>query len=220
MTTGNSATIGSTLSMQTITIGSGTLTVSRDPGTPVNANVIAGSSAVHVGKFNFDAANSSYTVQELKVKIPNGASTSVSNVTLKYKNSSGVEQTATQSLAVPSSGEPYATATFTGLTFYVPLNDSADVDVYVDIPTTTSGAQSGAGIAIYLDADEGFKALDGAGTTDSSLASADVSSNSSSGYGTKYVKKSIPTLARLSTGYTANTVASGTGIYRFTVTAD
>ncbi len=218
-TTGQSVSIGSDVTLQTITIGSGTLTVSRDAGTPVNSNVIAGATMVHVGKFNFDGANSSYTVQELKVKIPADAATSVSNVTLKYKNSAGVEQTASQALSLSSGDQPYATATFTGLSFYVPLNDSSDVDVYVDIPTTTSGAKSGAAISAVLDANEGFKAIDSAGTSDTTLASADVTSVTT-GYGTKYVKKSIPTLARLTTGYTANTVASGIGLFRFTVTAD
>lgn len=219
-TTGQSVTIGSAATLQTITVGSGTLTVSRDPGTPVNANVIAGSTMVHVGKFDFDAQNSSYTVQEMRVKVPADAATSVANVTLKYKNSAGVEQTVSQALSLSSGGQTHATATFTGLSFYVPLNDSADVDVYVDVPTTTSGAKSGAAISVSLDADEGFKAIDGAGTQDTSLASADVGSNTTSGYGTKYAKKSVPVLARLSTGYTSNTVSTGIGLYRFTVTAD
>ncbi len=218
--TGQSVTISGAVSLQTITVGSGALTVTRDPGTPVNANVIAGSNMVHVGKFDFDGQNSSFTVEELMVKVPADAATSVANVTLKYKNSAGVEQTVSQALALSSGSQTHATATFTGLTFYVPLNDSADVDVYVDVPTTISGAKSGAAVSVTLDADNGFKAVDGAGTQDTSLASADVSSNSSTGYGTKYVKKSVPVLARLSTGYTANTVATGIGLYRFTVTAD
>ena len=219
-TTGQSTTIGSDVTLQTITIGSGTLAVTRDPGTPVNANVVAGSSMVHIGKFDFDAQNSSYTVQELLVKIPADAATSVSNVTLKYKDSSGVEQTRSQALSLSSNAQPYATATFTGLTFYVPLNDSADIDVYVDVPTTTSGAKSGAAVVAYLDWDDGFKVINSAGTASTSFGSADVSSDSTSGYGTKYVKKSIPTLTRLTTGYTSNTVASGIGLYRFTMTAD
>ncbi len=219
-TTGQSVSIGSDVTLQTITVGSGTLTVTRDPGTPVNSNVIAGATSVHVGRFDFAAANSAYTVQELKVKIPADAATSVSNITLKYKNAAGVEQTAIQALTLSSGAQTHATATFTGLTMHVPLNDSADIDVYVDVPTVSSGAKSGAAISVSLDAGEGFKAIDGAGTPDTSLASSDVGSTDSSGYGAKYVKKSTPTLARLSTGYTANTVASGIGLFRFTVTAD
>lgn len=219
-TTGQSVTVGSDVSLQTITVGSGTLTVTRDAGTPVNSNVIAGSTSVHVGRFDFSGANSSYTVQELKIKVPADAATSVSNVTLKYKNSAGVEQTVSQALALSSGVQPYATATFTGLTMYVPLNDSSDLDVYVDVPTTTSGSNSGAAISVLIDANEGFKAIDGAGTSDTTAASSDVNSAANSGYGTKYVKKSVPTLTRLTTGYTQNTVASGIGLYRFSVTAD
>ncbi|OGG58618.1 hypothetical protein A2765_02755 [Candidatus Kaiserbacteria bacterium RIFCSPHIGHO2_01_FULL_56_24] len=219
-TTGQSVTIGGTdVALQTITIGSGTLTVTRDPGTPVSSNVIAGLTSVHVGKFDFAAVSSSFTIQELKVKVPADAATSVSAITLKYKNSAGVEQTVSQALTLSSGVETHATATFTGLTFYVPQNDSADIDVYVDIPTVSSGAKSGAAISVLLDANEGFKAIDGAGSQDTSLATADVSSVTT-GYGTKYVKKTIPVLARLTTGYTANTVSANIGLYRFTVTAD
>lgn len=216
--TGQSATVGSDVALQTITVGSGTLTVTRDAGTPVNANVIAGSNMVHVGKFDFDGQNASFTVQELRIKIPNDAATSVSNVTLKYKDSAGVEKTASQALTTGS--EQYATATFTGLTMYVPQNDSADLDVYVDIPTIAAGSHSAAAISVLISNHSGFKAIDSAGSTDTTSADNDVNSAANSGYGTKYVKKSVPTLARLTTGYTANTVASGIGLYRFSVTAD
>jgi len=216
--TGTSVTIGTTINLQTITIGSGTLTVTRDPSTPVNSNVIAGSSAVHVGKFDFYGANSSFTVEELKIKVPNNAATAVSAVTLKYKDSAGAQQSVSKELSTGDTD--YATATFTGLTMYAPLNDSADIDVYVDVPTVSAGAASGAAISVLIDADEGFKALDSAGSSDTSAAASDVNSASTAGYGTKYVKKSIPTLARLSSGYTTNTVAANVGLYRFSVTAD
>lgn len=223
LTTGNSVTVGSTVSLQTITVGSGSLTVTRDPGTPVNSNVVAGLASVHVGKFDFAAVSSAFTVQELMVKVPADAATSVSNVTLKYKNQAGVEQTVSQAIALSSSGQSHATATFTGLTMWVPENDSADLDVYVDVGTITSGAKSGAAVSVSLENDSGFKAVDGAGTSDTTLNAAlasDIASSDASGYGTKYVKKSVPTIARLSTGYTTNTVAAGLGLYRFTVTAD
>ncbi len=216
--TGQSVSIDDT-TLQTITLGSGTLTVTRDAGTPVNSNVIAGTNGVQVGKFNFAAANSSYTVQEVKVKVPADAATSVANVTLSYKDSTGATKTASQALDLSSGSETYATATFTGLSFYVPLNDSADLDVTVDIPTIANGAKSGAAVSVVLDADEGFKAVDAANNQDTSLAGSDVASTASSGYGTKYVKKSVPTVTRLSTGY-SGTVAAGTGLYRFTITAD
>ncbi len=220
LSSGSATTIGDDLDLQTITISPGTLTITRGAGTPVNSNVIAGTSMIHVGKFDFTGINSSYTVQELKVKVPSGAATSVSSVTLKYKNSTGVEQTVSQALSLPSSAQTHATATFSGLTMYVPLNSSADVDVYVDTSTIVSGATSGAAISVILDRNEGFKAVDSAGGSDTSLATIDVRSNATAGYGTKYVKKSLPTLTRLTTGYTPNIVAPGVGFYRFMIVAD
>jgi hypothetical protein len=204
--------------------GSGTnvsaLTITRDAGTPVNSNVIAGSSMVHVGKFDFATPGTAFTVQEVKVKIPADAAYSVSNVTLQYRNSAGVMQTVSQGLVLPFGAQTHGVATFTGLSMYIPQQDSGDLDVFVDIPTVVSGAKSGAAISVSLDADEGFKAIDSLGNADTNLGMSDVLSNAVVGYGTKYIKKTIPTLTRLSTGYTANTVASGVGLYRFTITAD
>lgn len=222
--TATSVTFGSssasTGTLQTITIGSGTLSAAVAAANPVNANVLAGASSLKAGSFTFSAANSAYTVQEVKVKVPNGAATSITAVTLKYKNSAGVMQSVESALSVPATTETYATATFTGLSFYVPQNDSADLDVYVGVPSTSASALSGQGISVVLDADEGFKAIDSAGSQDTSLASSDLNSAATSGYGTAYVKKTVPTLALATTGYTSDSVSSGTGLYRFTVTAD
>lgn len=197
----------------------GSLKITRDSRTPVNSNVVAGSNSVHIGTFAFASQNSSYTIQEVKVKVPSDAATSVANVTLKYKNQAGIEQGVSQALALSSGAETHATATFTGLTMYVPQNDIRYLDVYVDTPTVASGAKSGAAISVAVDGNEGFKAFDSAGNTLTTLG-VDVSSAAVAGYGTKYVKKSVPTLTRLTTGYTQNTVASGIGLYRFTITAD
>ena len=235
-TTGNSITFGSssasTGTLQTITVGTGTLTAAVAAANPVNGNVIAGAASVKTGVFTFSAANSAFTVNELKVKVPSGAATSVTSVTLSYKSGpttdcSGATVvngsqtcTATQSLALPGSTETYATATFTGLTFYVPQNDSADITATVGVATIANSATTGAGISVVLDYNEGLKATDSAGTNSTSVGSADLNGAATTGYGTMYVKKSIPTLALVTSGYTANTVATGVGLYRFSVTAD
>ncbi len=217
-TTGTSISVTAN-NLQTITIGTATLTATVDPGTPANNNVIAGASEIHVGKFDFATANSSYTVEEVAVKVLANNATSVGSVTLKYKDKDGAAQTVSQALTLSSGAQTHATATFTGLNFYVPLDDSADLDVYVSVPTTQNGASSGRGITVLLDADEGFKAVDSAGTSDTSLASADLDSAANTGYGTQYVKKTIPTLAKVTTGLTG-TPTSGSAIYKFTMAAD
>jgi hypothetical protein len=140
-------------------------------------------------------------------------------VILKWAgNTAGVSQ----ALSLSSSGQSHATATFAGLNFAVPKNDSADIDVYVTIPKIDDGAHTGAAISAVIDYNEGFKATDSAGSPTTSVGSADLNSAASSGYGTVYVKKSVPTLTRLATGYTSgdDTVAAGAGLYRFTIAAD
>ena len=214
--TGQSASVGTAVSLQTITLGSGTLSVTTGAGDPVSNNIIAGASNISVGEFNFAASNSSYTVQKLDVLVPNGAATSVTNVTLSYKDVNGTTQTTTQALQVNTSATaPYATASFTGLTFYVPANDSANVDVTVGTPTIASGASSGAPVSVTLDAGTTgtFRAVDSAGTAKTTFSGGDLASG-----GTHYVRKSIPKFAALAAP--SSVPATGTPLYKFTVTAD
>lgn len=220
-TTANSVSFSST-ALQTITVASsGTLTAGVGVS-PDNANVVAGSSMVKVGSFNFTATNSNYEVQELKVKIPANAATSVGAVYLKYKNQAGTDVTSSQSLTLSSGDQTHATATFTGLTFYVPMNTTKAVDVYVDIPTTASGATSGAAITALLDGDEGFKATDGAGNQDTTLtgSASDLNSSNTSGKGTMVVRKTIPTLSAVALDSSTLSAGSDKVLGRVKITAD
>src|SRR3989344_5370327 len=217
--TAQSTTIGSDVSLQTITVGSGTLTDAVGVS-PDDANGVAGSSDVHVGNFKFTAQYSNFTVQELKVKVPANSATSVSAVTLKYKDAAGTIQSASAALALSTgAAQTHSTATFTGLTFYVPQNTEQNLDVYVSIPTIASGATAGRAITVLLDANEGFRAVDSSGTASTTLAAGDLNSADTSGKGTVYVRKSIPTLS--STPITS-TLSNGTDqvLGRFNVTAD
>jgi hypothetical protein len=219
--TGNSASAAST-ALQTITVGSGTLTATTGAGDPTSTNVVAGASSVSVGQFTFNASNSAFTVQNLAVLVPNGAATSVTNVTLSYKDVNGATQTASQPLAVAATNTAgqYATATFTGLTLYVPANDSANLNVSVGTPTVASGATSGAAIQVKLDrggASSGngtFRALNSAGSSVTLINSGSVLSSN----GTFYVRKSIPTFAMITPS--SSIPATGSPIYKFSITAD
>ena len=213
--TGVSASPSAT-GLQTITLGSGTLSLAAGAGDPVSNNVLAGAAAVSVGQFTFSSTNSSYTVQNLAVLIPNGAITSVANVMVSYKDVNGATQTGTGVIDLPSTTEAYATATFTGLTMYVPMNDSANIDVSVGTPTIASGAISGAAIVATLDDGNGtnlFRAVNSAG---SSLTKFNGNNTNISSGGTFYVRKSIPTLSNLG----SQTFATGVPMYKFTIKAD
>ncbi len=193
--TSNAVTTGTGVTLQTITIGTGTLTAAVNAGsTPSSYIAIAGSNDVKVGSFRFTAQSSAYTIEELIVKIPADAATSVSAVTLKWAGSTtGVSQALTLSSGAT---QTHASSTFTGLGFVLPQNTSKDLDVYVNIPTiASSNASTGKAISVLLDFDNGFKAVDGGGTSDTSLALADLNSAATSGKGTVIVRKSIPTLS-------------------------
>jgi hypothetical protein len=218
--TGTSATAAST-ALQTITVSTGTLTATTGAGDPTSNNVLAGASSIQVGEFNFAATASAFTVQNLAILVPNGAATSVTNVTVSYKDVNGTTQTSTTALNVSSAtSTPYATATFTGLTMYVPANDSSNIDVSVGTPTIASGAASGAPINISLDrggaagANATFRALNAAGSATTYVSTgAPLTSG-----GTFYVRKSIPTFAMLPAP--SSNPSSGTALYRFSITAD
>ena len=218
LTTSNSVDIGSDLTLQTITVGTGTFTQSVGTS-PDNANVIAGSNDVKVGSFNFTAANSSFTVQEIKVKVPADAATSVSSVTLKWAG--GPAGGVSQALALSSGGQSHATATFTGPTFNVPTNETKVLEVYVNIPTIANGATSGAAISVSLDRNEGYRAIDSSGTASTTFAnSIDLTSTSTSGKGSMYVRKTKPVIAAVALDSTTLTAGSDAVLGRFSVTAD
>lgn len=149
----------------------------------------------------------------------------MTNVTVSYKDQNGATQTATQALAITAT-YPYATATFTGLQFYVPTNDSSNIDVFVGTPTVASGATSGAAINALISgggtsgANNDFRSINAAGTpltnvngTGSGTSGPNLASN-----GTFYVFKSIPTFAMLAAPSTVP--SSGSALYRFSITAD
>lgn len=216
--TNQTASVGTAQALQTITLGSGSLTVTQGAGDPVSNLVLAGASQVHVGQFNFAAQNSPYTVQNVAVLIPSSAATSVTNVTLQYTDVNNATQTVTQALALPSSTQGFATATFSGLTMYVPTNSSANLDVYVGTPTIASGATSGAAINVTLDDGNGsnlFRAIDSSG---SALTKYNGNNTNVASNGTFYIHKSIPTFAMIPTGLTVP--ASGSPLYKFSITAD
>jgi len=200
-----------TNAMQTITIGSGALTTTNG-AKPTAAILLGGSTGNYMAQYTFSATNEGFTIDKLKLKVPNNFATSTSAITIKYKDKAGAAQQQTQVLAF-ADADVYATATYTGLTVYVPANDSTNLDVYVDLGSIGTGAgASGAAGAITLDWNEGFNATGDSGTPQTDIGSsgsADLSNN------TFYVRKSKPTFAKLDAGTDPNTK-----LYRFSVVAD
>ena len=211
---GTGAVTGSTidadaLNLQTITIGSSVLTTATGVS-PDNANVIAGTSMVKVGSFDFTAQYSGYTVSEIAVKIPANSATAVSSITLRYPNASGVSTDSTQSIVGSSGSQAHSTATFTGLTFYIPSGTTKKVDAYVNLSTIQNDGDSGKAITVVLDNDDGFKATNSAGTATTTMSGGDLTSSDTGGKGTLYVRKSIPTISAVALD--TSTLTSGTNV--------
>jgi hypothetical protein len=211
LTTSKSVTVATAANTsQTITIGSGSLTTTNG-AKPAAAVLIGGSTGNYMAQFTFSASNEAFTIDKLKLKVPNGFATSTTGVTVKYKDKNGANQQSTQVLAFGSQAN--ATATYTGLTLYVPANGSANLDVYVDLTTVGTGAgASGAAGAITLEYNEGFNANGDSGTSQTNIGStgsADLTNN------TFYVRKSKPTFAVLDAG-----TAPTSKLFRFSVAAD
>ena len=209
----------SEVDLQTITIGSADLATAVGTS-PDNANVIAGSSLVKVGSFDFTSKYSAYTVDKIAVKIPANAATSVASVTLRYPNASGVSTDSTAVLSLSSGAQPYSTATFTGLSFYIPQNAAKKLDVYVSLSTIASGATSGAAVSAVLDFGEGYRETDSSGTVGTTLSSADLASDATGGKGTMYVRKSLPTLAAVALDSTSLDNGTDKALGRVKITAD
>jgi len=194
--------------IQTITIGAGTLTATNG-AKPTAAILVGGSTGNYMAQYTFSASNEGFTIDKLKLKVPNNFATSTTGITIKYKDKAGANQQSTQVLGFAAT-DSSATATYTGLTFYVPSNGSANLDVYVDLTTVGTGSgASGASGAITFDWDEGFKATGDSGTSVTTVGSADLTNN------TFYVRKSKPTFAVLSAG-----TAPTSRLFKFSVAAD
>ncbi len=200
-----------TNAIQTITVGAGSLTTTNG-AKPSAAIVLGGSTGNNMAQFTFNASNEGFTIDQFKLKVPNNFATSVSAITVKYKDKLGVAKESTQVLAF-AAADVNATATYTGLTLYVPANGSANVDVYVDMASVGTGAgASGAAGAITMDWNEGFKAAGDSGTSQTTIGSsgnADLSNN------TFIVRKTKPTFAKLDAG-----TAPTTRLFKFSAVAD
>ena len=126
---------------QTISQGTGVLTVVADASTPVSALVV-GNSMPKVGSYKFTGLNDAFTIDELTFQVlgANGAA-AIKNIVVK----DGATTLATT--PVNSSNK----ATSTGLTLAVAYNQNKIVDVYADLGTIgTGGATTSANVGVQL----------------------------------------------------------------------
>ena len=183
---------------QTITTGSGTLTLSVDASTPVAALVV-GNSMPKVGSFKFTALNDSFTITEL-----------VATTT----NASGVIELVFRDGATEIGRQPFngLVATATGLNVAVPYNSNKIIDVYASLGSVGTGfGATGASVGVAVVAYERMN---------SNGVKARVYHQGDSKQGNAfYAYKTKPTITNVALPTTVLNAGTMT-VSKFTVTAD
>ncbi len=122
----------------------GSLTVAVSSNTARENIVVAGASDVEVASFEFTSTDEAFTVQNLSLNNRQSAATTtalgdyddnVVSVTVEYEDVNGDTQTSTGTLTT-------GTASFSGLSFYVPADSSATLTAYATINSISAGADA------------------------------------------------------------------------------
>jgi hypothetical protein len=197
---------------QTITITTGTFEAAFT-GEPLT-QVVAGDQTITAVEYKFTAQVDSYTIRELKVRLPSGSSGAVQNAILKSED--GSTTYATRPFDT-TGAEANDTAYFTGLDIDVPANDSIvlRVDLQLSTPAADSTATTGRDVklTLYL-----VKHESSAGTLTSDTTPG--ASNSNPAGNSIYVYKAYPTVVANNSGLGSTFVnGSETSLYQFKVTA-
>ena len=196
-----SAVTSGTVVGQTITSGSGALTVATDASTPVAATVVGGAMP-KVASFKFTGTNDVFTVTELYASTTADGSAVIGSLIWK--------DGATTVATTPFSG---AFATTTGLAISIPANTNKVIDAYLQLGTvgTPGAALTGLDVQVGLD---GFKYRNSNGVeTTVSAAATDVIGNHT------YVYKTKPTISNVALPSTTLTAGTQT-VAKFTISAD
>ncbi len=222
-TTGSSATdtnSGSTTSTTTgqqIIFTSGYLTPAF-ASTPQTGNVIGGQQIL-AGRYQFTAANDSFTVTEMKIKTISGASAAMNDAILK--DGSTVLGTRPFDTQISAAND---TAYFSGLSIAVPANTTKFVDVYLDLAPASATAgtdyintQVTLDEVKYMNSQGGIKYMNSSGNSDTVAATNGLAKDAN----VQIVYHSLPTVT-VPASFVGGSVVSGAqaSIYQFTIAAD
>jgi hypothetical protein len=204
------SSVGATaMDIQTITIGTGSL-VGTNGSHPSGDILLAGSANNLMADFSFSATGDSYTIDEILLNIGSIIATSTASVSIEYKDVNNVTQTQTGIFASSTSGVYYAN--FTNMTMYVKKGQDTSLKVRVTFSLTEDGAVSGASGAIVLYSATNFHAIGSSGANTD--FGDDLTAN------TFYLRKSKPTLAKLTQDIAVGSPQSDQPLFRFSVVAD
>tara|TARA_B100000745_G_scaffold299388_1_gene250116 strand:- start:2642 stop:3844 length:1203 start_codon:yes stop_codon:yes gene_type:complete len=174
-----------------------------------DTNVIAGTDRVRAGQFTFTGNGASYVLDELEVVIPSDVSTSITDVTLRYKNVFGFKVEKTQAVVASNS---HATASFLDVGMRILKNKPRNIHVLVGLAGIHQGAKSGAILSAGISLDEGLRVLRLNGESVHSVGEGVLY-----GDGKSYIRKTLP---KITGKKPSRDIAAGAPLYEFRVRAD
>lgn len=121
--------------------GNGTLAMATDANAPTSDLVVMSNQNVVLNKVKFTTTKEPFIVEKMQVSNGGTADADVTSVTLEYKNEAGATVTNTGYF---SSG----VINFSGLTIYVPKDDSAVVTIKANLNTKDGGATNDNTVAL------------------------------------------------------------------------
>ena len=217
MTSGQDITEGENDSVgQLMTVGAGALTVELDSSSPSYQVASAGTTGVTLGVLKFHAANEAIKLERVAFQLSNTASNSpldlVDGKIYLYDGDTLVGE------AVFTSASDYATSTLSG-DFIVPKDGDKRMTIKGDLAAIGTGQPGTQGHLLTVDWD----ADDSTGTRgvgQSGGTTRDHSSTSDTSVDGVRIFKSVPTLARITSGLSSTLITGNMKLYRFSVTAD
>lgn len=200
---------------------------------PEASVVRGGETGVVMAKYKFTGKNESFTVKKLDVVLDtdNGFadvpettnSDRVAGVKLMYTNSAGEEVTTSASTGIGANTGGYE---FSGLDFFVPKDDDAFLTVMADLTSVDQAADSGKSIKLGFNeqpaqAQNNFEAI-GTGSGDTlKIDSANLSVTAAGTLVNSHVvRKSVPTVAKATSGLSTSLTTGQKTVYGFKVSAD
>ncbi len=193
----------------------GTLTITNDADTPSATIMVAGSTGNVLSIFDFTSAYEAFTVEQLTASTTSGSGADFTSLTISYPKADG----STREQTGYFSGDQVV---FTGMTFYVPKDQTAKLTAKGNMNTVTAGATAGHTIDLDLELTNSatFKVVSASGVdTDPSNSSGPAQSHTDKAGSNHRIFRTKPTVAFV--GPTTATLTDGTKtLLEFTITAD
>ena len=178
-----SSAVNNTPTVEVTIAAAGSLSAALDGDSPTSSIVSTDTDMFPVTSVKFESTNDAFEISKFEFKTDDAAdSDEVESITVSYANAAGETVTLTQ--PVNSSGvASFAPADANRV--YVPKDDDAVVEVFVNTNAEAAGADSGTTLGVDFDYDTNFEAFgEGANNRITSVGSADVAGNHHTVYAT------------------------------------